>query len=881
MPANPDTDNNNLDFVTQTPTPRNTESQNGTATLAELIFFSAVQANGAVSIKWQTGNEVNNLGYNIYREQNGTRMLLNKSIIAGSAFMVGAGTQLVAGKSYMWSDRLASDKNEGAQYWLEEIDLDGTRTMHNPVTPGIAASGEKSLPASSVMLNELAAQGEKAKGNVERQWTKSSFLLASNASPQAFITQRRIAAGSAVKIAVKRAGWYRVTQAELVAAGLNANTDPRRLQLYADGNEVPMRVAGEENGAFGADKYIEFYGIGFDTAANDTRTYWLVAGDANGKRIQFSAAPKSARAFRGRTRGAYASASSVAPNSFAYTTERKDRFIYFSNLLNGNADNFFGNVVTMNEHTETLTAHDLALSSATPNARLEVALQGASAGEHQVALFFNDAKIGTLNYTGMTRRVTTLDVPAKLLRAGANNVKLVAEIGSSDVSLVDYLRLTYPRRFRAVDNALAFDSATIARVEGFTNNRMRAIDVTRPDDVREVVATVQPETNGSFTAMLAAPARGTASRSISLFTDDRFERPVSVTANRPANLHDATQAADLIVITTEDLRASLEPLVALRQGQGLRVIVVNVEDIYDEWNFGNPHSAAAVRDFLKYTMTNWQGVPRYVLLGGDASLDPRNYLGRGDFDAVPTRLIDTSNMETASDEWIVDFDEDGIGELAIGRLPARNAAEANRMVAKIVGNIAGVEGRAALLFADSRVRDGFDFVTTSQAATAAIPQSIREELNRNPDEATTHADFIAAVNRGPLVVNYFGHGSIDLWSGAGFFSNGDALALTNGSRLPFFTLMTCLNGYYHDPGLDSLAESLLKAENGGAVAVWASSGMTAPQSQALVNQELYRGLFAENSMTLGDAVRRAKAATTDSDVRRTWILFGDPSMRFQ
>jgi hypothetical protein len=29
---------------------------------------------------------------------------------------------------------------------------------------------------------------------------------------------------------------------------------------------------------------------------------------------------------------------------------------------------------------------------------------------------------------------------------------------------------------------------------------------------------------------------------------------------------------------------------------------------------------------------------------------------------------------------------------------------------------------------------------------------------------------------------------------------------------------------------------------------------------------------------LGDAVRAAKSATPDADVRRTWILFGDPSM---
>ena len=56
-------------------------------------------------------------------------------------------------------------------------------------------------------------------------------------------------------------------------------------------------------------------------------------------------------------------------------------------------------------------------------------------------------------------------------------------------------------------------------------------------------------------------------------------------------------------------------------------------------------------------------------------------------------------------------------------------------------------------------------------------------------------------------------------------------------------MMTCLNGYFHDAALDSLGERLIKAERVGAVAVCASSGMTMPTDQALINQELYRLLL--------------------------------------
>ncbi|HXI88845.1 MAG TPA: C25 family cysteine peptidase [Blastocatellia bacterium] len=76
----------------------------------------------------------------------------------------------------------------------------------------------------------------------------------------------------------------------------------------------------------------------------------------------------------------------------------------------------------------------------------------------------------------------------------------------------------------------------------------------------------------------------------------------------------------------------------------------------------------------------------------------------------------------------------------------------------------------------------------------------------------------------------------------------------------------------------------MRSEHGGAVAVWASDGMTFPADQASINQQLYRLLFGAGDpkappMTLGEATQRAKAATAEADVRRTWILFGDPSMR--
>lgn len=101
-------------------------------------------------------------------------------------------------------------------------------------------------------------------------------------------------------------------------------------------------------------------------------------------------------------------------------------------------------------------------------------------------------------------------------------------------------------------------------------------------------------------------------------------------------------------------------------------------------------------------------------------------------------------------------------------------------------------------------------------------------------------------------------------------------------RLPVFVMMTCLNGFFHDAVVDSLGESLLKAEHGGAVAVWASSAMTVPDQQAAMNREFYRLMFSgKGSLSFGETARRAKLAVDDADVRRTWILPGDPAMKLE
>jgi len=312
------------------------------------------------------------------------------------------------------------------------------------------------------------------------------------------------------------------------------------------------------------------------------------------------------------------------------------------------------------------------------------------------------------------------------------------------------------------------------------------------------------------------------------------------------------------------------------------VAVVDVEDIYDEFSFGEK-TPRALKDFIRYATTDWEKRPRYVLLAGDASYDPRNYLGFGG-DLVPTKLVDTHFMETASDDWLTDFDDDGVPDLATGRLPFRTTGEASIMTGKVIDYERTGPAREALLVADAN--DGYDFEQASERLKQVIPPEVRvTQINRGRVDAETASKaFLDAIHRNQFVVNYIGHGSATQWRG-NLLTVEEARHLTNVHR-PLFVMMTCLSGFFQDPAVESLAESLLKADHGGAVAVWASSGLTSPDRQHPTNQQLFRLLFRgsgprEAPITLGEAILKAKARTSDVDVRRTWILFGDPTIRLR
>src|SRR5262249_25872042 len=179
---------------------------------------------------------------------------------------------------------------------------------------------------------------------------------------------------------------------------------------------------------------------------------------------------------------------------------------------------------------------------------------------------------------------------------------------------------------------------------------------------------------------------GSGTRSLIAFTEDTILAPAFVTANQPSTLHDAANAWNYLIVTAPDFADQVAPLAAHRASQGYTAAVISIDDVYDEFNFGE-RSPNALKDFLTLARTTWAAPPRYVVLAGDATIDPRDYAGFGFSDFVPTKLVDMTQieLETASDDWFADSNLDGVPEFAIGRLPVRTSDEAATVVGKIIG----------------------------------------------------------------------------------------------------------------------------------------------------------------------------------------------------
>jgi hypothetical protein len=142
-----------------------------------------------------------------------------------------------------------------------------------------------------------------------------------------------------------------------------------------------------------------------------------------------------------------------------------------------------------------------------------------------------------------------------------------------------------------------------------------------------------------------------------------------------------------------------------------------------------------------------------------------------------------------------------------------------------------------------------------------------------------------ALDSGLSHLNYVGHGGSAVWASENVWNVADAASLQAQSRQPLLVTMNCLNGYFVAPTVESLTESLIKAEGRGAIAGFSPSGLSLDGPAHQYHRALMAELTSGRHERLGDAVAAAQRSYAETGLMPELVaiyhLFGDPATRLR
>lgn len=721
-------------------------------------------------------------------------------------------------------------------------------------------------------------------------------------------------AGERVDLLVTRAGIQRATFETVAANGGSAlqGVPVDELALSLRGSAVPIRVF-DDNGVFDAGDDIEFVGAPLtrpgatpsphDSLYSGTARYRLQRDPAHAARML-------------RTLSAADPAASLAETRRERAFEDNTRYFYSSSL----ADPWtWRRVVAVGAPASAdvvLALPDLDVASP---ARMSITLQGGLTvdgvdPDHHTVVRVNGTAVADLRFDGLKAETIDVDLPAGVLQAGANTVRVEApgDNGySADVVYLEDIALAHAVVPTAADGATEFVVAsgqapapvvtpegqvfadgfdeTLANCVGCRRVSVAGLDA----DARIVLE------HGDASYWIdgaVADAQG-VQFVLPLSAGDRFVTANNAVLQQPGvspvadtAALDQGGAAAYVAIAPPNLAATLQPLLLAKQAQGLSTRVIGTDAIYERYSHGVP-DGESIRRFIADVRRDW-GV-RYVLLVGGDSYDYRDELGLGSVSHVPTlyRAADAIVRFAASDTALADGDGDGVADVAIGRLPARTPAELERMVAKSLAF--ENNGSSVALFVADADDGGLSFAGQTEAQLANFPSFQIERVFRDNypgtvpgtfDDTTMHAQIAAAFNAGPRLVHYFGHSASPQWTAGAVLTSSQlrAGALAN-TTMPLVAQWGCWNGYFVDPYANSLAQVFLAIEQGGGATIGAS-GLTSAESDHALATAFYQEL-AKPGARIGDALllaRQSLAAQQPAmrDVQIAVNLFGDPAARF-
>lgn len=685
------------------------------------------------------------------------------------------------------------------------------------------------------------------------------------------------------KVWVEQDGFYRLTYADLQAAGLPVGTlDPRTLQLFEGDRELAVQVNGQQDGSFDPGDALVFYGRAPQSRYTGRNVYWLRYGDQAGRRMARRQISPSGQ-----------------PSGVLWTKARWERDRYYDPMFAAtDGDHWYAADLRPGEPGQARMA--LMVPGGGPAANLWVHLAGYTHSfdvnpDHHLVVRMNGQFLSDVRWDGKGALVHRLLVSADRLRTGENELtfSVPGDTGAAAEGVwLDALELDYVLQEVRGDQVLVWTQIGTRghSLDGFTRQDLNLYDITDPRGPVELHGYGVTGSAGSFRLSWS----DIVARSVRYYalTGAQFRHPAAIVRDQPSQLRSTANGADYVLIAHGDLMGAVRPLLNQRQLQGLRVASVDVQDVYDEFG-GGLIDPEAIRAFVAYAYQHWSSpAPSYLLLVGDGHYDFLDHFGYGAPNYLPPYLamVDPWWGETAADNrYAAVVGDDILPDLLVGRLPVSSLSEAETLVAKIVQYerepFAGDWNARHAFVADRADRAG-DFARAMDVTFETFIQDpwlgTKIYLDNLPFD-TARREALAAWQSGALLISFMGHSSWHQWSIDSLLHVADVPALQNGRRLPVLLSMTCFTGFYHHPEYGTLDELLVRHRDGGAVASWSPSGLGLQAGHQRLHQSFYRAVVPGSRVEIGRAILEAKLElhtyTDDYDeLLDTYHLFGDPAM---
>ncbi len=763
--------------------------------------------------------------------------------------------------------------------------------------------------------------------NVAKYWNQNNKNLKKTSQ----IINSVLATGKWVRFEAPEEGMYKITKSALSSFGIDpVSVDPRTIKIYNNGgkvlpeaNNVPrptdleenaIIVVGEDDGKFDDNDYIIFYGRGssfwdFDSDGSTIKRffnpyskqnyYWITSGGVNGKRMAEKPGLTIASTITQTSTNAFAS----------YEVEKIN--------IGRTGRQFLGDDFSQSISSRTyINKLDGRISTIPINYNF-IFVVGSPAGmtltisENGNQLFSQNLYgYGTADYTAGISHNRSFSFTGELPENRSVLNFKVSPSSISSIGYIDYFTIKYEKELKAFgDNLLFFSNPVSGTIEydlsGFSSSNIKVYDITNYAEVKLV--TNYSLLSGSECRFKFDELANKRSKYYAV-GNDVFKTPINPVTVQNSNLHGEQVGAKYIIITHKDFKDAANSLKSYKENQApitISTYVADVDAIYNEYSCGMM-DPTAVRDYIKYAFDNWQIKPQYVLLFGKGTYDYKNIEGYGD-NFVPTwqsvQSLILTDSYTTDDFFVRVSGTDAIPDLALGRITCRSADEANNIVNKIkdyeLNEPKGNWRNLVTLVADDGVGakgidegpmhtqpsenlsntyfpKSFDF---KKIYSAAYPDVITGQGRRKPQ---VNQAIIDAINQGTLFLNYFGHGSPELWAHEVIFEKSVTLPQLKNDKYFFLGAATCDFGYFDIPNFQSAAEAIMFLPNSGAIASFTASRLVYAGSNEVLMYRFITQLFnsGRDTLNLGIPIGKASMRSKTTSVNdQKYNILGDPTLR--